>query len=1078
MKSAKALVASGAVIESKVDGKVYQGLVVAQGKTYKTGLKLLGGSKADNLCTCLRSRREGVICEHALAVALALPRDDKKDSPSQKVATPPVSDNSTDPVELSKLYVSATDSSSSWPEIRDAGSKDGLPVELRLILPLHFAQSLAIGTAIQVGVEARILDEIATNNKSRNLHPGKKGHKLDCNNWQMAPYVLEQRSYFCASPGQSDLWDLLRQLSPSAPPSFLSLSCVLFSELVAACLGQECLLVGKKFTLKILSIPAQPKVVALEQAQGLRLSTKSEQTFLVDCEPPLVFEEDRVQVLPPNFPADIAKKIASANVVAWSEVAPILKNLDQNLSFANPENIPPLVCVQPQFTFLLSGSLQQLNLEVQIINHVKTGKKVCLSPGACSGIAWVHCRSASLSDAVIHFISPESLESVAQKLWRFGFRPISSGNWQIDNEPDILTFFTRYKERLASLGQLTFYPTIKRRVEELQIARPNFDFYRETPSARETNWMVFKCDFKLDSGERIGRAELQRLLNGGTSRVRRRNGKLLILDTELAEDLHFATAESGATTTDDGLVLTNRNQIEYFKATLAQLGYEVKNKNASDAFFASHDQALRDRLDHLEKNWPAKLREYQRDGILWLLSKLLHDRGAMLADEMGLGKTLQALVVAELTSYPVLVVCPASLTLQWQDEAKRFLPHRKCLVLGKDNILHPIQNKQDVDIYIASYGITREYAARLKNVSFAGGILDEAQFIRNPQSKTRRYLQQFRFSWKLAMTGTPIENRVADLWSLLDWLFPGRLGSLSDFTAHYGISAAKSEPGVPDKPSGWDATACRRLSARIAPMMLRRSKDDVLCELPQRTTQVIPCFMTDDQRAMYAQIAQEAAAQISLSVLPRQRLLALTALLRLRQVALSPSLLALDQPEANQLFSGSKLDALFAILSELQENKRKALIYSSFKSALILLKRALDARGIESSLLHGSTLDRNAEIKKFKTDPSVFVFLISLKAGGTGLNLTEADTVVHMEPWWNPAVEEQASARVHRIGQNRPVHIYKFITKDSVEEGILEIQRRKGEVAQAILGADGSNAAAMDGLSNEELAELLGLSRD
>ncbi len=1071
MKSARALAAAGAVSHVTKQGPVIQGQVVSGGKTYKAGLRFLGGSLADNLCTCPKSRRDGSICEHSLAVALASlqpctsPQTDQNTPTS---ASPPAADHSRPPAPSRDTR--GIPASSSWPLFFETLDDTTLPVEVRLILPLNFAQTLAKGAAIHVGVEARISPalhkaETPSRRHHSQLTPSQQNYAAN-GIWQLASTLLQPHTRYWTPPGQADLWDFLRQLSPHTPPSLLSITPQSFSELVSTCIGSHCLLIGKHHPLHILATPARPQVTVSSDNNGFYLSPSSDQFLLPDCDPPRLISNNSIQPLHPSLPPDIARTLASKATIPWTKATPILEHLQDSLDFSNPHLIPPILHVRPQFTFRLSGSLQKLTLQTDVtpLNHPSPPATICHN--SIHGIAW---RAKN----TILFLPPREITRLTHTLQSFGFQPTHSNLWIIESEPDVLRFFSRHQKHLQSLGHLSFSPTLQRQTSQIEFAQPNLRIHQPADYQTQTNWLEFQCDFSLPSGSPVSTEDLRKLLNSGSPKVKKRDGSFLALDIELADDLRHAIAESGAIQQPDGRILTPASHAEYLQATASQLGYSFTSSHHSSPSLPLNNSLLLQRLQNAKHNLQTTLRAYQEEGLHWLASKLLTTQAALLADEMGLGKTIQALAAAESLSYPILVVCPASLTIQWLQEANKFLPNRKCLLLNKDNILQPLHNQHEHDIFIGSYGIIREYAPRLKSAPFAGIILDEAQAIRNPKSQTRRYLSRFRSSWRLAMTGTPIENRLADLWSILDWLRPGDFGTLNDFLSKYSPTPPHSKPLAPHQ----DPTH-RRLAARIAPIMLRRRIQDVLTELPPKTTQIITCPMTDTQRALYTAIAQETASKISLADLPKQRILALTSLLRLRQTALSPSLLPTHELSPQEPFPGGKWDALLNILTELRENGRKALIFSSFKSALILLNDALTTLGFSTALLHGSTPNRAAEIQKFYTDPSVSLFLVSLKAGGSGLNLAIADAVIHLEPWWNPAAEEQANARAHRIGQSRPVHIYKLISKDSLEEGILALQSRKASIAESVLDTTpAKDMTFMDGLSDQELAELLNLSR-
>jgi superfamily II DNA or RNA helicase len=449
----------------------------------------------------------------------------------------------------------------------------------------------------------------------------------------------------------------------------------------------------------------------------------------------------------------------------------------------------------------------------------------------------------------------------------------------------------------------------------------------------------------------------------------------------------------------------------------------------------------------LPSDLQAELRSYQRDGYRWLKFLSRSDLGGLLADDMGLGKTLQALAALEA---PALVVCPASVTFNWADELKRFRPGLKVSTYhGQSRALD-----SSADVTITTYGTMRMDVELLARTKWDTVILDEAQSIKNPDSQVARAAYQLDARFRLALTGTPVENRLTDLWSLFHFTNRGMLGGLRDFDEQYAKPIAEG-----------DRAASQRLRARIKPFVLRRLKRDVAKELPPRTDVVLRCTLDDEERATYESIRAATQKEIVEQLQGGGNVLAaLEALLRLRQACCHRGLL----PGGNATRS-SKVDLLMDTLEEALSENHKALVFSQWTSLLDLVEPELRARGVRFTRLDGSTADRGAVVKSFQDDPGMSVMLLSLKAGGTGLNLTAADHVFLLDPWWNPAAEDQAADRAHRIGQDRPVLVHRLIANDSVEEGILALQEKKRAVASVV--TDGGDAAL--GITRDDLLALL-----
>ena len=439
----------------------------------------------------------------------------------------------------------------------------------------------------------------------------------------------------------------------------------------------------------------------------------------------------------------------------------------------------------------------------------------------------------------------------------------------------------------------------------------------------------------------------------------------------------------------------------------------------------------------------ADLRPYQRRGVDWL--GFLRDAGlgGVLADDMGLGKTLQALCAVP---GQTLVVAPTSVLTNWCNEAKKFRPDLKVnLYHGPRRALDPA-----ADLTITSYALLRLDADVLCGRVWAAVVLDEAQAIKNPDSQVARAAFRVRADWRLTMTGTPVENRLEELWSQLHFLNPGLLGGRTDFQERYARPIASGSPG-----------AAARLRERLRPFVLRRMKREVAPELPPRTDVVLRATLSASERAVYDAVrAATREALVAKLAEGGGVMAALEALLRLRQASCHPSLVPGQHAPGS-----SKLDLLLETLDEVVAEGHKALVFSQWTSLLDLTEPHLREAGIPFCRLDGSTRDRGAVVERFQDEAGPPVMLVSLKAGGTGLNLTAADHVFLLDPWWNPAVEDQAADRAHRIGQDRPVLVCRLVAEDTVEERILALQERKRALADAALGeADQATAITRDEL--------------
>jgi superfamily II DNA or RNA helicase len=471
---------------------------------------------------------------------------------------------------------------------------------------------------------------------------------------------------------------------------------------------------------------------------------------------------------------------------------------------------------------------------------------------------------------------------------------------------------------------------------------------------------------------------------------------------------------------------------------------------------------------HEPSSFRGELRPYQREGLGWLEFLARQRFGGCLADDMGLGKTIQVLAwlqarkEREPRAAPALIVAPKSLTHNWIEEARRFTPALTALeyVGTERTTLRPKLLQHD--LVLTTYGTMRIDVEYLSTLGFGAVVLDEAQAIKNEGSRTARCVRLLRAEHRLALSGTPIENHLGELWSLFEFLNPGLLGRSSTFQT----LLAASETGA------IDARAQRAVAAAVRPFLLRRTKEAVLRDLPERSEQTVFCDLEAEQEREYRALRDHFRRTLldgtNESELPRNKLPVLEMLLRLRQAACHPALL--DAARASE--SCAKFEALFAMLEDVLETGHKALVFSQFTSFLALLRPRLDERGITYGYLDGATPapQRAAEVARFQEDAQRKLFLISLKAGGTGLNLTAADYVFLLDPWWNPSVEAQAIARSHRIGQRRKVFAYRLICRDTIEERVLELQDKKRSLATAILEGEGVNLAE---LTRADLERLL-----
>ena len=449
----------------------------------------------------------------------------------------------------------------------------------------------------------------------------------------------------------------------------------------------------------------------------------------------------------------------------------------------------------------------------------------------------------------------------------------------------------------------------------------------------------------------------------------------------------------------------------------------------------------------------ATLRSYQHQGLSWMQFLRQHDISGVLADDMGLGKTVQTLahILAEKEAgrldRPALIVVPTTLVHNWREEAARFTPDLNVLVLNGPQRKEHFDQIDQFDLILTTYSLLWRDQKVLTQHDYHLLILDEAQYVKNATTRAATALRDLNARHRLCLTGTPLENHLGEIWSLFDFLLPGFLGSQKEFNQRWRVPIERDGDNV------------RRdlLVRRIRPFMLRRRKDDVATELPPKTTLLRTVELKGSQRDLYETVRTAMQEKVRTAIdsqgMARSHIIVLDALLKLRQVCCDPRLVNLEK--AALVKESAKLELLLELLPEMIEEGRRILLFSQFTGMLDLISQALDKAGIAYVTLTGSTADRHAPVQRFQRG-EVPLFLISLKAGGVGLNLTAADTVIHYDPWWNPAAENQATDRAHRMGQDKPVFVYKLIAAGSIEEKIVALQDKKAALANSILSEDSS----------------------
>ncbi len=701
----------------------------------------------------------------------------------------------------------------------------------------------------------------------------------------------------------------------------------------------------------------------------------------------------------------------------------------------------------------------------------------------------------------------------AQKLRSIGLHPDEDGNAFIVRGDDAIQFWTEGIGTLPEEWDL-FVPD--------DLVDVNVRGQALTANARVSSgvdWLSLRLSFEAE-GVAVTQEELARCLSEGRRYVRLADGSFARLDVDKVRGVLARQAEILATGGGVGgkLPLSQAGRIQEL---LDQVGKTTVTDGVKDLF-----KKLRD-IDEIKglkipKKLKAELRPYQEAGFHWLA--FLHDigSGGVLADDMGLGKTVQTIALLlhvkamdekaekdgkegadvkdepkddaktaktakgakaakepkdpepEITDpkngkngkprkFKALIVAPTSVTHNWLKEMDKFAPSLKYALWHGSERHERKDELEEADVIVTSYALLRRDEEMLAKLDLRYAILDEAQNIKNPLSATARAAKRLKSDRRLALSGTPIENRLSEIWSIFDYVSPGLLGPLDKFEERYSrpIDAG-------------DQKAATRLRATIHPFILRRTKGEVAKDLPEKIEMDHVCELAGEQAALYSAVLKEVRAQVMGEVerqgMGKAHIQILAGLTRLRQAACDPRLLGLPREFTNE--DSGKLQALRELIEMCLEGGHKVLVFSQFVSMLTLIRKAFAEDKVPYEYLDGSTKDRQERVENFQKDTGPPVFLISLKAGGSGLNLTAADTVIHFDPWWNPAVEDQATDRAHRIGQSKVVTTYRLIAKGTIEEKILELGGKKRELVGAVLSEDAGGTKKLTKTDLEDLFKM------
>lgn len=704
----------------------------------------------------------------------------------------------------------------------------------------------------------------------------------------------------------------------------------------------------------------------------------------------------------------------------------------------------------PSIHLNLEGSLQQL--EAQLLVRYGDAPAVPLGLGKVEGLPRLVGAQCEIRDLPAE-------EHAVKKFATAGFEPLdySSGRWLLKGETGILAFLTQALPLLRQQWSVSEGERFCHIQKQVTVVSPKIEIL-----GSGTDWLSFDLSFQTNDGVLIPTAEVRRLLRSGKGSGQSANGKHLVISQEISNVIDPLFSD---------LDLRQENCHFVTSSLAGELIREIQQK-------ISNPHKINSQVDLIPFEKPAtlsaELRPYQAQGSRWMFDRVERYGGALLADDMGLGKTVQTIALIERLftldvedSAVTMVVATASLLGNWHAEFGRFAPARKVRILHGSSRDAERTRIQPGDVILTSYGtLARDLAWHLKQ-NYRAVIVDEASLMRNPDTDHAKAIAKLTASRRIALTGTPIENGVRDLWAIFRFIQPGWLGGREDFKQRYEVPLASAETS---------AGVIERLRLKTSPFLLRRTKEQVAPELPSKLFIDEYCDLSPDQQAMYKELLIEGRKRVDAIAdagnKGAARMQMLTALLRLRQTCCDLALLGNERFDKLLIARRSaKLQRLLELIEEAVNGNHRMLIFSQFQTQLREIEKCTGERGWASLRLDGQSRNRQQLVDQFQQTDGPPVFLISLKAGGYGLNLTAADTVVHFDPWWNPAAEAQATDRAHRIGQTRPVTVYRLLTRGTVEEKVVKLQAKKRELASVIDDENGVGDAA--GWSMEDLKSVI-----
>lgn len=1044
-KDAEVVVHKGAVLKAEYAESFITGSVVWNNRPVDTCLEILPDGNVQNHCPCWINQERGIICPHVIAVALVLIK------------------RATDPLREAKYQEEQRKAS----RISSYSEKDYIQRVMR-------GSPGSVPASVHLAVNGSIHEAVRQDRISLtcSIMSGDRVFPLS---------EADRNTPFSFRKEDESLLYVLEDIAEGPPSDVLELRKTDFLNILELMTGREIQVHGRPASVNQVEVPST-LILDLDRENGELLLMLQTPTPLSGARelPLYILSHERgwlyqagnfwplKEVLPLPYQPVYEDTVAISRENAVQFIRSELPQLEKRIT-VQAEITPDLFTLdyaQPRLELRVQGSPASLSASLMAVY----GKIEipCCKPHPSENFGMPDPEDFLRYEVRNPYAERQALEILAPS----GFRgEIGDALTPIIDNRQVTNFLAGAMPRLRRHGwKIVIEGRAGQYLDEMQFATPVVQVNTQS----NAGWFEVGFRFEDTAGNSISQAEIQQALQRGEYFIKKSNSTILI-DADAVESMYDVFSDCNASEgMDPGFFRLSSVYAPFVKSSLDSLdGIDIEDpahwRNRLSAFNRTAKLEPVDMPDGLT----ASLREYQREGVYWLAFLERNGFCGILADEMGLGKTIQTLAWLGLERInetqrgrPALVVCPTSLVQNWIEEAARFMPSLKTVGMTGQDRHENWESLSGYDLVVTSYALLRRDLEKYREIEFSVAILDEAQHIKNKSTQNALAAKQIKSLNRLVLTGTPVENSVSDLWSIMDFLMPGYLGRHDVFRQRYELPIQKGGPEAQE--------AQLRLKRKLHPFLLRRLKKNVAKELPDKIEKVATCQLTADQKVVYTTILQNARRNITNLVAAkgfnRVRMEVLTTLLKLRQACCHLDLLGLPDLAPKQ--PSGKLDLFMELVDEAVDGGHRILVFSQFVSMLSILKNELTEKGYSYCYLDGSTKNRLEIVHEFNSNRNIPLFLISLKAGGTGLNLTGADMVIHFDPWWNPAVEQQATDRAYRIGQKNTVYSMKLITAGTVEEKVVALQDRKRDIINATVENDED---IINRMTWEDMQDLLDL---